>query len=404
MTVEQYLEPLEAKLRKLGFEEYLRTETFELLLMEKHFGKVWNSHKEKLNDRFNKYREISVLVYILKNWLLEESKTNSEEARNFAQKSSNNKLISTIILGYIDWVKEEKNYSELLDTLKKLSIVTEDAIKQIEEAIQNKKYNTMKTMTKTESVINGIEQADYVVITALQIEMNPFLEFIEQEKDKEIVIGNQLISYGHFKGNSKKKIAYAVQHTSGMIDAAILATQMIIRCKPKHLIMIGVLAGKPIDTHLGDVVIAKKAFTIDKGKLTEEGHEPEIESANLESAEIRKIENEIDKISNYLKKDTSRDYSKFKIHFGAVACIRYVANKEKFFQDKVSSHDRKAIALEMESYGIARACEVASNGKIKPLIIKSVMDNAHNKTDDNQTFAALTSAKVLEYILEKDII
>lgn len=58
----------------------------------------------------------------------------------------------------------------------------------------------------------------------------------------------------------------------------------------------------------------------------------------------------------------------------------------------------------MESFAVIRACELLNNGKTTPLIIKSVMDNTQEKTDEGKTYAAWTSSKTLEYILLNDII
>ena len=58
----------------------------------------------------------------------------------------------------------------------------------------------------------------------------------------------------------------------------------------------------------------------------------------------------------------------------------------------------------MESYGIARACELVNNGVTIPLIIKSVMDNTSGKTDDSKKYAAWTSAMFIKYVIIYDLI
>jgi nucleoside phosphorylase len=251
---------------------------------------------------------------------------------------------------------------------------------------------------------NEIEypNCDYAIVTALEeTEMEKVLRMI-------VPLGKlpnkkQLIAYGHLKSHPEKRIAYASQLETGMVDAAILATELIIKFKPKCLIMAGVLAGKPHEVNIGDAVVATKVFTIDKGKITET-FKPEIESSNTSNAYVTLIKREKEEIINFIKdEDPTRD-NRINIHFGPITCVRQVIDSEGYFDEKIMPIDRKAIALEMESYGIARACEIVNDGNTPALIIKSVMDNATNKNDANKPWAASTSAWVVRYILEKDLI
>ncbi len=96
--------------------------------------------------------------------------------------------------------------------------------------------------------------------------------------------------------------------------------------------------------------------------------------------------------------------SNIDIHFGAIACVRQVIDIADYFQKEISVIERKALALEMESYGVSRACELVNNGKTTPLIIKSVMDNTMDKSDNAKPYAAWTSARFIQYVLEKNLI
>ncbi|MGE3823847.1 MAG: hypothetical protein AB7G44_06450, partial [Bacteroidia bacterium] len=91
---------------------------------------------------------------------------------------------------------------------------------------------------------NQITKCDYAIITALEEdEMEKVLPMIT--KIGTIPNEKHLIEYGVLKSNQKKKIAYASQQSTGMIDASILATELITLFRPKYLIMAGVLGGKP---------------------------------------------------------------------------------------------------------------------------------------------------------------
>jgi nucleoside phosphorylase len=259
------------------------------------------------------------------------------------------------------------------------------------------------TELKMNSTTPAEQTYEYVIITALEEdEMDCMRDYIEVEGE---VDNNQkqLISYGYLKTNPQKRIAFASQHQTGMIDAAILATELLVRFQPKFLIMPGVLGGKP-GINIGDIIVGTKVFTIDKGKLSDSGFQKENESSNSVSSHITTlIRNKKHIIRHIEDADNSRNV-RIDIHFGPIACVRQVIDKEGYFEDMISTEERKTIGLEMESYGIHRACELVNNGNTTPLIVKGVMDNTISKTDGAKRYAASNSARFVNYILEKNLI
>ncbi len=245
-------------------------------------------------------------------------------------------------------------------------------------------------------------QYDYAIITALEKdEMEKILPMIE--KKGKINNSKHLIEHGHIKGFESKKVIYASQQATGMIDAAILATELL-QFKPKYLIMAGVLGGKPKKTKIGDVVVATKTFTVDKGKIDKLGFHPDTEASSNENACITSLRRERTKITSYLRTADKTRNSQIKIHFGPIGCVRQVIDLEGFFQDTINTVERKAIALEMESYAVSRSCELVNEGRTKALIIKSVMDNTIDKDNDGKPYAGWSSAMFVKYILENDLI
>lgn len=246
-------------------------------------------------------------------------------------------------------------------------------------------------------------QCDYVIVTALEEdEMEKVLPMIVSTG--RIKDDKHLIEYGHLASNEAKKIAFASQSSTGMIDAAILTTKMITLFKPRFVIMTGVLGGKPVKTKIGDIVVSTKVFTIDKGKITDEEYEKEIEASLTENAYTTLFKRNKSKIIDFIdKSDATRNVIP-EIHFEPVACVRQVIDKKNYFIENITTRDRKAIALEMESYGVTRSCELTSNGTVIPIIVKSVMDNTMDKTDNAKTYAAWTSAMFIKYVLENNLL
>lgn len=225
-----------------------------------------------------------------------------------------------------------------------------------------------------------------------------------------------------------------------MVDSAIIATQMLEIFKPKFMIMSGVCGAKE-GTKFGDIVLASKIFTFQKGKISdvrdEKGELIELfdkdqnkisydqlydTNGKKVKVSIEKFEIEHDSIIEFKLKDFVEPHLKeiqekinkeetlsvhgknIDIHFDGMACSTMVINKEGFFEDKIKIVDRKTVAVEMESYGVARACEFGNEGKTNWIIFKSVMDHTSSKGDSAKTFAAHTSALFLKYLIYDGIL
>jgi nucleoside phosphorylase len=310
-------------------------------------------------------------------------------------------------------------------------------------------------LTEPAEFSNTYPQIDYAIITALYKD-----EFEELHKVFNFPVADQIRTakkvyhVGYLKSNNNIKVVAAIPNATGMVDASIIATQMLEFFRPKWLLMSGVCGGAK-DYKIGDIIVAKQIFTFQKGKLSdikrkdEKGDDVKIELFDSNNAKIdynHLYDNEGNQIAisiekfqvehdsmismNTLFEDTLMPYlesinssindevkkSSFferdlrvNIVVGPIACSTMVINREGFFEDTIRTVNRKTAAVEMESYGVARACEFANKGETKPIIFKSVMDNTSNKVDSNggmnyKKFAAFTSAQFMKQLFEKNII
>jgi nucleoside phosphorylase len=321
-------------------------------------------------------------------------------------------LMKTILKGFFSSKNKPFEFTDIIDCLNSITMLNKNDIDSLKNELSsiNEKLELKQQSVETEtkdiaSKENYLEvtDIDYAIITALEDdEMEKVLPFID--KISEVDNTNHFIEIGVLRGNPNKKIVYASQHNTGMVDASILASELILRFKPKFLIMVGVLGGKPIDTSIGDVVIATKVFEIDKGKINDTGFKKEASMATLTNKEIKKISRSKKQIESHLNSIDETRNTNVKIHFGPIACVNQVIDVEGFFKEEIETIDRKAIALEMESFAVVRATELLNSGRTTPIIIKSVMDNTQSKTDNAKPYASWTSAKTLEFILTKGII
>lgn len=408
------LKILKAELIRQKFEEYFYSEDFRLLSLEKNIDTIFKQASNEIH-RFAKERNIDTFIYILNhllsNWIHQVPDSNSSKSyyNNFVF------ILETIILGYYSHLKKPFEYSKIIECLNKISMLDKSDIEKIEDqlkVINEKKIDEQeKLKIATNEIISNRVVSDeksensieYAIITALEDdEMEKILPFII--KISEVENTNNYIEIGELKDLPRKKVVYASQHNTGMVDASILASELICRFKPKFLIMVGVLGGKPLDTNIGDVIVATKVFEIDRGKISDTGFKKESSVATITNKEIKKISRSKRQIEAHINAIDETRSSEVKLHFGPIACVNQVIDLSGFFDDKITSIERKAIALEMESFAIVRACELLNEGKTIPIIIKSVMDNTQSKRDNAKPYSAWTSAKTLEYILYNNII
>lgn len=326
-------------------------------------------------------------------------------------------------------------YNELIDKIKSDEITPfnkRDIIKD----------GTESSLSNENTIINKNERSDihYAIITALYED-----EFLEVEKffDWEAIEDTKTIRYriGSLKGNKNKKVVAAVQNKTGMIDAAILATHIVETYKPKYLLMPGVCGGIPT-LPLGSIIIASGVFTFQRGKISDykdskgkivneffdsreqlidlsqiydknknhlkvsiEKFEPENDLIEIDLLVKSKIDSSVESISFKINEPYKLEGNKkIKIVFEKMACSSMVIDKTDYFNDNIKPIDRKVVGVEMESYGIARACQFANDGQTKFLIFKSVMDNTVRKRDNSKSLAAYTSALFLKYLLEDNVL
>lgn len=279
------------------------------------------------------------------------------------------------------------------------------------------KYPNLFT-TRSGLTPNQVEQYDYLFITALfDQEFEYIKEFCVFENIKE----NQNQHYiGHLEFAPSKKVIAIHQLETGMVDAAILTAEMIARYKPKNVIMTGVCGGNPIEgsLNIGDIIIPDHIYLFEKGKKTEENktevYLKELVTTKTNGGHIAAITNVkssiLKKVKEYTATIDDRDIpdgfvsNKLKIHIAKpMACSFSVINVEGFFAEVILPNDRDTIGVEMESYAVARACEL-SDLQPKCLIIKSVMDKTQFKTDNGKRLAGRTSAKCLEELLRAGVV
>lgn len=192
------------------------------------------------------------------------------------------------------------------------------------------------------------------------------------------------------------------QARTGSVDAAAVAAEAVRWFRPRVAVMVGVCAGRSGEgVALGDIVVPSECLTYDTGKITQNGFEPEPRWVSATPLAIRRAEvvgvEVLQGVSTELYRDVGQPARSHRIHTGVMACGSAVVNRVGAF-DKISSINRKIVALEMESYGFLRAVEL-SDDRVVRFVVKGVMDHAEKKTDKAKGLAASLAARFLERFL-----
>jgi nucleoside phosphorylase/CheY-like chemotaxis protein len=211
---------------------------------------------------------------------------------------------------------------------------------------------------------------------------------------------------GQYKG---KKVICAAAYEMGMSASAILATKISRSFRPQYLIMTGIAGGvKEKGLRFGDVVVADPCFDYESGKRVFENgtskFKPDYKQIRLDDTVqqiIRRLSGQTEKLHSiwnmcgYEKPET---VLQVKIGpFGSGASVL----SDLTVVERVLEHNRKFLAYDMEAYAIMLAGALSSMPKPIPIVMKAISDFGEGKDDRYQKYAAYTSARFLELLLEE---
>ena len=247
---------------------------------------------------------------------------------------------------------------------------------------------------------------DVVYIVALNDEMDHLLNVfnIDDISYKEHS-GLQYIGFS-YKINAKElNIAILKPCGMGLVPASMVITQTIILMKPRLIIMTGVCATPKDKANFGDILLFESIYLHDGGKITEKGLQPDIKTINVS----KKVSDIFDKVieqagqinlisKKWPEKMTRRE--PLEVKRGVAASGMAVIASEKSISE-IITHQRKLLAIDMESYAIAY-CATNMYHECDWAVIKSVQDNGNSeKKDTYRHYACYTSARCSILFLEQ---
>jgi len=210
-----------------------------------------------------------------------------------------------------------------------------------------------------------------------------------------------------FSGNRKITVVAASAQRMGMISTALLSATVISLLHPRIIAMCGICAGVKDKVKTGDVLFADPAWDFQSGKLIKDKEIAKLSIAPHQIPADQLVRNHVQQIARdrpaltQIFTDFGSDAAGVpKIHPGPVASGSVVLADGETIEEIKDQH-RELIGVEMEIYGLYAAASVASQPRPKAFALKSVCDFADpNKEDGAQRYAAYTSAKALQLLME----
>lgn len=203
------------------------------------------------------------------------------------------------------------------------------------------------------------------------------------------------------KSHKQLKVVATTATSMGLTAAAIATTHLIFQFKPRLVAMVGIAAG----THdgkkqFGDVLIADPTVDYNSGKVVLEngartfqpdpypiGLHPRIRSV------LNKYKTDRDVFEGIREKWKERlPQSANRAHVGPVGAADQVIDDPSRIIE-IQRSWRKLIGVEMETYGVYRACYESPEPKPLFVSFKAVCDFATAKNDSWQDYAAFMAAE-----------
>jgi nucleoside phosphorylase len=210
------------------------------------------------------------------------------------------------------------------------------------------------------------------------------------------------------RGAELRVIAAAPTHM-GLTSTSILATQSIIRFRPKLILMAGIAAGTEGDgRHYGDLLVVNPSIDYASGKIRlKDGvrvFEPDPNPISIKHGlftflrELGSRREFLDDIQDAWRADAPKQ--RISMHIGPVGAADQVIDDPSRIEE-VKSHWRKLIGFEMETYALYQAAVEGPSPQPLFVAIKSVCDFASNKDDRWRKYAAFTSAEYCTRLLRR---
>ena len=242
------------------------------------------------------------------------------------------------------------------------------------------------------------ENADVVVLTALDIEAEAFRPLMEKTKDVETP--HRRYFRGYIAGRS---VVVWSMRSMGNVGSAIAAQQSIAVWNPDYIILAGITGGfRSKDVQLGDVVVPEQVVSYEAGRETEKGTQRRYQVFRTSQSILRAAAAAAD--SNWMS--SIRVDPPEKMARPTTVRFRDIASGEKVIASKSWAPEfreawPKLTGVEMEGFGLLLSMYKSEDAP-EAAVVKSICDWADPRKDDRwQPYAAAAAAAFVSAVIAR---
>lgn len=219
----------------------------------------------------------------------------------------------------------------------------------------------------------------------------------------ELSMGNGILVQEGSATVNGKKLSFICAHSPhmGLVAASFMTRALWEKYRPKVIMMTGICGGLG-SAQLGDVVIAERSWDWQSGKWLHDGSfssSPDQKEATPELIALAR--GTLADAEDFWKNSESRPPNKPRLHIAPMVSGSAVVENPELHARFFSQH-RKAIAVDMECYGVYFSASMSGSPAPKFICIKSISDLANrDKSDNFQEFCSGLSASISFKIIEK---
>jgi len=270
------------------------------------------------------------------------------------------------------------------------------------------------------ALATNITEADFDnevgIVCALE---HPELEAVTRAiggQDKWMVVGSPRFPHVYrsvqlttLAGRALRIVA-TTSTSMGLTAAAIATTHLVLQFRPRLVVMVGIAAGtRGGDKQFGDVLVADPSVDYNSGKVAMAdgireflpdpypiGLHPRLRSVLHKYRGSHPVFATIRRRWNDAMPTGSN-----RLHIGPLGAADQVIDDPSRILE-IQKNWRKLIGVEMETYGVYRACYESPDPKPRFVSFKAVCDFAANKADSWQQYAAFVAAEFTAEFLKTE--
>jgi nucleoside phosphorylase/CheY-like chemotaxis protein len=210
----------------------------------------------------------------------------------------------------------------------------------------------------------------------------------------------------YHSGDQRLNLICAHSTQMGLVAAAFVSRLIIEKFKPRLIVMTGICGGIGSSVKLGDLIIAEKSWDWQSGKWLHDGSFEAAPDQKDASPELIALARGMNSAANdfYNSYVGNRPEATPQILVGPMVSGSAVVESSELHARFKMQH-RKAIAVDMECYGVYFSAIMSPPPTPKFICIKAVSDlSDKNKADNIQSYCSHFSASVSLKIAEKLLI